>query len=89
MQVTYTKTFLKDLSKVTPQKRRTQIENFVFEQLPRLLNIESLGNIEKMTGYKDYFKVRFGDYRVGVFKNKNTLELKRVLNRKEIYKFFP
>jgi len=45
--------------------------------------------MEKMTGYKNHYKVRFGDYRVGIFKNNNTIELQRVLNRKEIYKFFP
>ncbi len=89
MQVVYTKTFLKDLAKVVPMKRRTQIEKFVFEDLPRLSSIENAGNIEKMTGYKYHYKVRFGDYRIGIFKNSNTIELKRVLNRKEIYKFFP
>ncbi len=89
MQVTYTKTFLKDLAKVVPVKRRKQIEKFVFEDLPVLSSIENAGNVEKMTGYKNHYKVRFGDYRVGIFKNNSTLELQRVLNRKEIYKFFP
>lgn len=89
MQITYTKTFLKDLAKVTPVKRRQQIEKFVFEELPVLSSIENAGNIEKMTGYKNHYKVRFGDYRVGMLKNNNTIELRRVLNRKEIYKFFP
>jgi mRNA interferase RelE/StbE len=56
--------------------------------LPVLPSIENAGNIEKMT-YKNHYKVRFGDYRVGIFKNDNTIELLRVLNRKEIYKFFP
>ncbi|MGI8580614.1 MAG: type II toxin-antitoxin system RelE family toxin [Chitinophagaceae bacterium] len=89
MQVTYTKTFLKDLAKVTPVKRRQQIEKYVFEELLLLSSIESSGNIEKMTGYKNLYKVRFGDYRVGLLKSNNTIELQRVLNRKEIYRFFP
>ncbi len=89
MQVTYTKTFLKDLAKVTPVKRRQQIEKFVFEDLSLITSLEISGNIEKMTGYKNHYKVRFGDYRVGILKSNNTIELQRVLNRKEIYKFFP
>ncbi len=89
MQVSYTKTFLKDLAKVVPVKRRQQIEKFVFEDLPVIESLELAGNMEKMTGYKNHYKVRFGDYRVGIFKNNNTIELQRVLNRKEIYKFFP
>ncbi len=89
MKVIYTKTFLKDLSKVFPDKRRKQIEKFVFVELPGLSSIESAGNIEQMTGFKNYYKVRFGDFRVGMNKNDNTIELLRVLNRKEIYKYFP
>jgi mRNA interferase RelE/StbE len=89
VQVVYSKTFLKDLTKVSPLKRREQIEKFVFEELPNFQSIEQAGNVEKMTGYNDYYKIRFGDYRVGLFKNGYIIELKRVLNRKEIYKFFP
>ena len=89
MKVIYTKTFLKDLSKVFPDKRRKQIEKFVFVELPGLSSIESAGNIEQMTGFKNYYKVRFGDFRVGMNKKDNTIEVLRVLNRKEIYKYFP
>lgn len=89
MEISYTKTFLKDLLKVVPAKRRQQIENFVFEELPALSSIEAGGKIEKMIGYKNHYKIRFGDYRVGLLKNDKIIELQRVLNRKEIYRFFP
>ncbi len=72
-----------------PVKRRQQIRKFVFEDLPVLSSIEDAGNIEKMTGYKNYYKVQLGDYRIGILKNKNTIELHRVSNRKEIYIIFP
>ena len=89
MKLIYSKTFLKDLAKVVPVKRRVQIEEFVFEELPKFSSIEAVGNFEKMRGYRGYYKIRFGDFRIGVFSNDATVELKRVLNRKEIYKFFP
>lgn len=89
MKVIYTKTFLKDLSKVVPVKRRLQIEKFAFEDCLSFGSIESVGNIERMKGYKNYYKVRFGDYRVGISVKNSIVEFKRVLNRKEIYKFFP
>ncbi len=73
MQVSYTKTFLKDLAKVVPVKRRQQIEKFVFEDLPVIESLENAGNVEKMTGYKNHYKVRFGDYRVSIFKSNSTL----------------
>ena len=89
MQVTYSKTFLKDLSRVSPASRKIQIEKFVFEFLPQISSFEDAGNIEKMTGHNNYYKVRFGDFRVGLVKNKTSIEILRVLNRKDIYKYFP
>ena len=42
-----------------------------------------------MKGYRDYFKIRFGNYRVGLKKEGDNIIVKRVLHRKEIYKYFP
>ena len=89
MQITFTKTFLKDLAKVSPAKRRVQIEKFVFEELQKFNSLEEIGSAEKMTGYTNFYKIRMGDYRIGIFKFSDSIELRRVLNRKEIYKYFP
>lgn len=89
MELRFTKTFLKDLAKVQPTKRRKQIEEFVFEKMPLSPSLEALGIAEKMTGYEDFYKIRFGDYRLGLNKTFSHVELIRVLHRKEIYKVFP
>ena len=89
MKLYFTKTFLKDLAKVQPIKRRKQIEEFVFEKMPLSPTLETLGIAEKMTGYEDFYKIRFGDYRIGLNKTSTHIELIRVLHRKEIYKVFP
>ena len=84
MQITFTKTFLKDLAKVSPAKRRVQIEKFVFEELQKFNSLEEIGSAEKITGYTNFYKIR-----IGIFKFSDSIELRRVLNRKEIYKYFP
>ena len=89
MELRFTKTFLKDLAKVQPTKIRKQIEEFIFEKMPLSLSLESLGLAEKMTGYENFYKIRFGDYRIGLNKTSTHIELIRVLHRKEIYKVFP
>jgi Cytotoxic translational repressor of toxin-antitoxin stability system len=89
LQVAFTKTFLKDLAKVFPANRRKQIEHFVFEELQNINSLEEIGSAEKMTGHKNFYKIRFGDYRIGIYKSEHNIELRRVLNRKEIYKYFP
>ena len=90
MKVHYRKKFLKQLSKI-PFNFRSKIEEFVFKKLPLSSSISVIGKLEKLTGYKNFYKVRFGDYRLGIeSKNKNgSLVIRTVMHRKEIYKYFP
>ena len=88
MKVQYKKKFLKQLS-IIPVSTRIRIEQFVFEELPSITQIETTGKIEKMKGYDGYYKVRFGDYRVGMRKEDDSLTLKIAMHRKDIYKYFP
>ena len=88
MEVEYSKKFLKDLT-LLPSGRKAQIEAFAFEELPKMNSISEIGKAEKMHGYDGCYKIRFGDYRIGLFHDGKKVELKRVLNRKEIYRYFP
>jgi len=88
MDVRYKKKFLKELSKL-PKEYAQIIENFIFDELPNYSSLSETGKIEKMTGYRDYFKIRFGNYRVGIKKEDNYIVVVTVKHRKEIYKFFP
>lgn len=65
MKVTYRKKFLKELSKL-PANVKPNIEQFAFEKVREILSITESGNIEKMQGYKGFYKARFGSYRVGM-----------------------
>ena len=88
MEVVFTKRFLKDLASI-PSKQRKEIEDFVFERISQVSNFTELKVFEKMSGYDDCYKARFGSYRVGAIIQDNVIELKRVMNRKDIYKYFP
>lgn len=88
MHIQYQKRFLKDLAHITP-KSRTKIETLVFQDFKESNKIEESGKLEKLKGYHHYFKVRVGDYRIGIKIENDTLTFERVLHRKEIYKFFP
>lgn len=78
---------MKDLAAL-PDHESKRIEYFAFTEV---INHKSFGEIkaEKLQGYKNYYKIRFGNYRVGIHFENNTLTFERALHRKEIYKFFP
>ncbi len=88
MKLEYRKKFLKELSKILAGER-LRIENFAFKELPKANSIFELGRVEQMKGYPSYFKIRFGQYRIGLKMKDDRLILERVLHRKDIYRHFP
>jgi mRNA interferase RelE/StbE len=88
-KIEYTKRFLKELSKL-PQDIQTRAERIVFEELLSANPFE-LGYIEQMTGYADKYKIRTGNYRIGITvdKQNNLIICQRIAHRKDIYKIFP
>ena len=89
-EVLYKKTFLKELKKL-PQDVREKVENLSFNILPEIENLKDMRGLEKLVGYERFYKVRVGDYRVGIEidAEKKIIVLCRVLHRKEIYRYYP
>jgi len=88
LQIRINKTFLKELARL-PVTQRKKIEHFVFKEAKNFEKPEDVPNVRKLKGYKDYYRIRFGDYRAGVKIHNNTLFFERILHRKDIYKFYP
>lgn len=88
-EVDFTKRFLKELASL-PSNVQTRIEVVVFQEL-KSDNPFSLGYIEKMKGYNDKYKIRVGDYRIGISVDSldKRITCQRVAHRREIYRIFP
>ncbi len=88
-KVEYTKRFLKELASL-PTNTQSRIELIVFSEL-EAENPFKLKYLKKMKGYKDKYKIRVGDYRIGLTINKKdqTIICQRVAHRREIYQTFP
>jgi mRNA interferase RelE/StbE len=69
---------------------RSKAEEVVFEDLP-CENPFDLGYIEQMKGYADKYKIRIGQYRIGITVDKvnRRIVCSRIAHRNEIYRFFP
>jgi len=73
----------------TPSGARSKMEDFAFQELPKANSIFEIGIVEKMKGYRSYYKVHFGSYRIGLKMENDTVILERALHRKDIYRYFP
>lgn len=89
-EILHKKTFLKELKKL-PKDIRVKVERLCFDILPDIKNLADIKGLEKLIGYDNYYKVRFGDYRVGIEIDieKKVIVCCRVLHRKEIYRYYP
>ena len=88
-KVEYTKRFLKELSAL-PDNIQGRVEVIVFQEL-KTENPFSLGYVQKMKGHTDKYKIRVGDYRIGVVIDQvdKRIICQRVAHRCEIYRVFP
>ncbi len=87
MNVTVRKTFEKDSLKLPGfiQQRLAVL----IEELEAATKLSEITNCKKLTGFKTAYRIRIGEYRVGFFFEKKSIDLVRVLPRKEMYRDFP
>lgn len=88
MQVTYNKKFLKDLASL-PSKQRIKVESLVFKEIPAFELLAEIKNFKKLQGYQLYYRIKIGDYRIGLKYENQLLTFERALHRKDIYNLFP
>ena len=48
-----------------------------------------MNDVRKIQGYDEYYRIRIGDYRLGIKVKEDSIEMLRCLHRKDIYKDFP
>jgi len=87
MNVEFLEKFYKDLNKLqTPVKLAVAK---VIEKIEKANSISDIQNIKKLSGHKSAYRIRIGDYRIGIFVTNHSLEFARVVHRKDIYDVFP
>jgi mRNA interferase RelE/StbE len=89
LDIQYRQLFLKDLKKLRKQPVYDQIYELAFTTLPDARSLQDLVNIKAMKGYSEQYRIRIGDYRVGIAVRENSIEVMRVLHRREFYRYFP
>ena len=90
MKITLKKVFLKDIQRVAEPHKR-DVKAFL-EQLhanPKIL--ETFSHAKKLQSSKkgDFYRIRFGEYRLGYERKEDEIVIYRILHRKEIYRYFP
>lgn len=88
MKVEFKNSFSKDLKKLKDEKLKNQVRELI-ELTEQVQNLQQLENIKKLRGTDRYYRIKLGDYRIGLILESGTLIFVRFLHRKDIYRYFP
>jgi len=88
VEVRYEASFEKDLKSVGDKNLLKKIKK-VIEEVKQADDSYSINNLKKLSGYDTFYRIRIGDYRIGIEITGDKLIFTRFLHRKEIYRFFP
>jgi mRNA interferase RelE/StbE len=61
----------------------------VIEQIENAENLQQINQVKSLKGETNYYRIRIGDYRIGIYVDQNRVRFVRFLHRKEIYQNFP
>ena len=89
MKILYAKALAKDLKAVSQIPGVKERLRKLIETLKTIDTLDGLPHLKKIEGYDCYYRLRIGDYRLGLKIYGNTVELIRFLHRRDIYRRFP
>ena len=88
MEVEFLGKFNKDISSINQKMTKASIIKII-EQVENARNISGISNVKKLKGFKEAYRIRVGDYRLGIFISGNKAQFARFVHRKDIYNLFP
>lgn len=88
MEVKIDKTFQKDVKKIKDKHILLKISNSIVNT-QKAENPDQIKNLKKLRGTANEYRIRVGDYRLGIIILNTTVKFIRCLHRKDIYKYFP
>jgi mRNA interferase RelE/StbE len=88
VNIEFKSSFIKDLKKIKEKQLQSQIRGLI-EKVEASGNMIELENVKKLSGSDVYYRIRLGDYRVGLKIENDTVCFVRFLHRKDIYRYFP
>ncbi len=88
MQILFERNFSRDLKKIKDKRVLKRVSDAIAEA-EEATSLKGLTNLKKLEGFSTYYRIRVGNYRIGIEVSEGKIIFVRVLNRKEIYRYFP
>jgi len=83
-----TKKFKKQVDLCTDLSIRMQIGK-IFQEIASAEKLSEIKHLKKLKGSKNSFRIRLGNYRIGILIQNDTVIFAAFDHRSDIYKYFP
>lgn len=88
MNISFEKSFAKDLESIRDKALSKKVKDAI-QAVKKADNLQAINSLKKLKGYERFYRIKLGDYRIGIEISDNIVIFTRFLHRKEIYRFFP
>jgi mRNA interferase RelE/StbE len=88
MKTAFRKSFARDLKKVNDETVLGRARQAI-EDVEGAATLQEVSSLKKLSGTGNFYRIRLGDYRIGVVVEGDVVEFVRCLPRRELYRFFP
>lgn len=88
MIITYNRGFKKDLEKIKDAKLKEALKEKIVE-LKDKQDLSQVRGVKKISGHPTAYRIRIGQFRLGLFYSNRKVSLQRFVKRNDIYKVFP
>ena len=81
MKINIRKSAIKDLRNIDPSEKAK-----IHQKIISLAKFPNVPNVKKLTSFEPAYRLRVGNYRILFDVSENSIEIGRILHRKESYK---
>ncbi|WP_133510737.1 type II toxin-antitoxin system RelE family toxin [Candidatus Thiosymbion oneisti] len=87
MKVIFRKSFARDLKKIKDPNILAQVKQAV-EEVEDAASLREVNRVKKLSGTDSLYRIRVGEYRIGLAVGASEVEFVRCLHRRKMYRHF-
>jgi len=88
VKVVFEASFARDLKKIREKVILNRVEQAIVN-VKDADDLQDISHFSKLSGYDSFYRIRVGDYRIGIEVVGEEIVFVRMLHRKDIYRYFP
>jgi len=88
VKVSFEASFARDLRGIRDKALLKRVEQVIAE-VKAATALSEIKSLIKMRGYATFYRIRLGDYRIGIEVLEDEVIFVRMLDRRDIYRYFP